>query len=138
MVEFREDYGFVIGIVFIISLTISIVSISVALYSYQTERKVAKEFVETAAQRLNELSNYQKVIIYALYKVDNHTRELPIHDGAIQILEHNMMIQKAATQYAVAGLNNAVFPYFLQPWVVEKLNTDPSLLNSFYKAYQDI
>ncbi len=24
----------------------------------------------------------------------------------------HMMIQKAATQYAVAGLNNVVFPYF--------------------------
>src|SRR5699024_889772 len=118
MVQFREEYGFVIGIVFVVSFTISIVSISMALYKYQVERKMAKKFFETATQRLDDLSNYLKAIIFVLYEIDNHTEELTIHDRDIQIHEHNMMILKASTQYAVADLNNAVFPYFLHPLVV--------------------
>ena len=45
-----------------------------------------------------------------------------------------MVIQKAASQYAVEDLINPRFPYFLQPWVVDKLNKDENLLLSFKKA----
>ena len=69
-----------------------------------------------------------------LYKEDNNTSELPLNDGAVVFLEHWMVIQKAASQYAVEDLINPRFPYFLQPWVVDKLNKDENLLLSFKKA----
>lgn len=135
MVSFREEYGFILGIVFVISFVIFTVSISITFYSYLSKKRANKWFLESASQRLNNLSDYQKTIIFALYQQDNHTGELPIHDGAIQILEYNMMIQKATTQYAVADLNNAVFPYFLQPWVINELQKNDNLLDSFQKSY---
>lgn len=69
-----------------------------------------------------------------LYKEDNNTSELPLNDGAIVFLEHWMVIQKANGQYFVDDLTNPMFPYFLQPWVVNKLNEDEDLLISFEKA----
>jgi len=70
---------------------------------------------------------------------DNYTEELPLHDGAIRTLEHNLMIGKAANQYYTDDLNNAVFPYMLQPWVVEKIKENNELEKSFkieYEKYQ--
>lgn len=69
-----------------------------------------------------------------LYKEDNNTSELPLNDGAIVFLEHWMVIQKATNQYFVNDLMNPMFPYFLQPWVVNKLKEDEELLLSFEKA----
>ena len=48
-----------------------------------------------------------------------------------------MMIGKATTQYAVSDLNNAVFPYMLQPWVIQKLQDDNELQTSFKIACQE-
>lgn len=135
MINFREEYGFILGIVFVISFVIFTVSICITFYSYLSNKRANKWFLESASQRLNDLSDYQKTIIFALYQQDNHTGELPIHDGAIHMLEYNMMIQKATTQYAVTSLNNAVFPYFLQPWVINELQKNNNLLDSFQKSY---
>ncbi len=66
---------------------------------------------------------------------DNHTDELPLHDGAVNFLEHSMMIAKATTQYMVSNLNNACFPYMLQPWVISKLQRDDELLCSFKESF---
>ena len=51
---------------------------------------------------------------------DNHTSELPFHDGAVKWLKQNMIITETTNQYLVSDLNNAVFPYMLQPWAVEE------------------
>ena len=58
-----------------------------------------RKFKATAKKRLNALDTYQKALIYDLYSEYNHTDELPLNDGAVNFLEHNMMIGKAATQY---------------------------------------
>lgn len=72
-----------------------------------------------------------------LYIRDNNTFELPLNDGAIVFLEHYMVIQKAASQYVVEDLINPKFPYFLQPWVVNKLNKDENLLLSLKRQQKN-
>lgn len=94
-----------------------------------------KKFKATAKERLQKLDNYQKAIVYGLYMEDNHTSELPFHDGAVKWLKQNIIITETASQYAVSDLNNAVFPYMLHPWVVEELQKDSELLASFCDAY---
>ena len=69
---------------------------------------------------------------------DNHTDELPLHDGAVKWLEQNIIITKTTNQYAVSDLNNAVFPYMLQPWAVEELQKDSELLTHFRVAYNQM
>lgn len=46
------------------------------------------------------------------------------------------MIGKATSQYMVSDLNNALFPYLLQPWVSDELSNKSSLLSEFNEAFE--
>lgn len=135
MVDFRNKYGFTIGLLFLISFSILVVTLIIGIYKYFSHKRSMKKFKATAKERLQKLDNYQKAIVYGLYMEDNHTSELPFHDGAVKWLKQNIIITETASQYAVSDLNNAVFPYMLHPWVVEELQKDSELLASFCDAY---
>lgn len=135
MVDFRNKYGFAIGLLFLISFSILAVTLIIGIYKYFSHKRSMKKFKATAKERLQKLDNYQKAIVYGLYMEDNHTSELPFHDGAVKWLKQNIIITETASQYAVSDLNNAVFPYMLHPWVVEELQKDSELLASFCDAY---
>lgn len=135
MMDFRNKFGFAIGLIFIVSFSILFITSLVACYKYFRHKYLMRKFKATAKKRLNDLDTYQKALIYDLYCEDNHTDELPLHDGAVNFLEHNMMIGKATTQYMVSDLNNACFPYMLQPWVISELQKDNELLSSFKEAF---
>lgn len=135
MVDFRNKYGFAIGLLFLISFSILVVTLIIGIYKYFSHKRSMKKFKATAKERLQKLDNYQKAIVYGLYMEDNHTSELPFHDGAVKWLKQNIIITETASQYAVSDLNNAVFPYMLHPWVVEELQKDSELLASFCDAY---
>ncbi len=136
MINFRNTYGFIIGIVFTISVSISVVYGIIILFKYCYGKYCKYKFMKNAIERLERLSSYQKFIIYDLYLEDNYTEELPLHDGAVRILEHNLMIGKATNQYFIDDLNNAVFPYMLQPWVVKNLNENQTLVEKFKCEYE--
>lgn len=138
MVDFRNKYGFVIGLLFLISFSILVVTVFAGVYKYLSNKYSVKKFKATAKERLQKLDDYQKAIVYGLYMEDNHTDELPLHDGAVKWLEQNIIITKTTNQYAVSDLNNAVFPYMLQPWVVEELQKDSELLTHFRVAYNQM
>ncbi|WP_201304566.1 super-infection exclusion protein B, partial [Escherichia coli] len=108
------------------------------IYKYFSHKRSMKKFKATAKERLQKLDNYQKAIVYGLYMEDNHTSELPFHDGAVKWLKQNMIIIETTNQYLVSDLNNAVFPYMLQPWAVEELQNDSELLATFHTAYIQI
>ena len=135
MVDFRDNYGFAIGLLFLISFSILVVTLIVGCYNYFHDKYSLKKFKATAKERLQKLDDYQKAIVYGLYMEDSHTDELPLHDGAVHWLEQNLIITKTTNQYAVSDLNNAVFPFMLQPWAVEELQKDNELLSKFHTAY---
>ncbi|MCP1190823.1 superinfection exclusion B family protein [Priestia flexa] len=137
MVDFRNKYGFIIGIVFIVSISILVVNLIYKISTSVSNAKAQKRFFATADKRLSNLNRYQKAILYVLYQQDNRTLPLPLHDGAVLELEQKMMIGKATSQYMVSDLNNAVFPYLLQPWVAEELNNKSNLLLEFRHAFED-
>ncbi|GAE33192.1 superinfection exclusion B family protein [Halalkalibacter akibai] len=136
MLGFREKYGFIIGIVFIVSMSILIVNLLYKTFTSISNAKSKKNFYATAEIRLQKLNDYQKAIIYALYQQNNRTLPLPLHDGAVLELEQNMMVGKATSQYFVSDLNNASFPYLLQPWVVDEINNKTNLLSDFRRAFE--
>ena len=138
MVDFRNKYGFAIGLLFLISFSILIVTVVIGGYKYFSHKHAMKKFKATAKERLQKLDDYQKAIVYGLYMEDNHTGELPLHDGAVKWLKQNIVIIETTNQYAVSDLNNAVFPYMLQPWAVEELQNDSELLTHFRTAFSQI
>ena len=138
MVDFRNKYGFAIGLLFLTSFSILAVTLIIGIYKYFSHKHFMKKFKATAKERLQKLDNYQKAIVYGLYIEDNHTSELPFHDGAVKWLKQSMIIIETTNQYLVSDLNNAVFPYMLQPWAVEELQNDSELLANFHTAYIQI
>ncbi|MCM3671657.1 superinfection exclusion B family protein [Mesobacillus maritimus] len=136
MIDFRDKFGFIIGIVFVVSISILIVNLIYQTASSISNSKAKRNFYATAEKRLQKLNNYQKSIVYALYQQDNRTLPLPLHDGAVLELEQNIMIGKATSQYMVDDLNNAFFPYLLHPWVSDELNNKPMLLSEFKNAFR--
>ncbi|MEF9961712.1 MAG: superinfection exclusion B family protein [Erysipelotrichaceae bacterium] len=136
MIEFRNNYGFILGLIFIVSFTILLVTLFISIYTYFHHKYLMKKFKATAHERLHKLTDYQKAIIYELYGEDNHTCELPLNDGAVHYLEHNIMIGKATTQYEVEDLNNPYFPYMLQPWVIEELLNSHELCTDFQSNFK--
>lgn len=136
MFEFREKNGFIIGIVFVVSVSILIVNLIYSISKSIVNAKQQKRFYANAEKRLKKLDNYQKAIVYKLFKEDNRTALLPLHDGSVSILEQNYIIGKATTQYMVEDLNNALFPYLLQPWVLNELDSKPDLSSEFRIAFE--
>ncbi|PKF90560.1 hypothetical protein CW306_03385 [Bacillus sp. BA3] len=136
MLEFREKNGFIIGIVFVVSVSILIINLIYQTTKSISNAKAKKKFYAEAEQRLEKLNDYQKTIIYILFNQDNRTYNLPLHDGAVAELVQNHMIGKATTQYLVADLNTASYPYLLHPWVSDELSNKPNLLSNFMFAYQ--
>lgn len=127
MVDFRNKYGFAISLVFICSLTISIVGGISTFWSKNKEKRLTKKALKNAKKNLKKLDDYKAAIVYELYKEKNHTSELPLNDGAVRWLEQLFIIGKATSNYPVWDLTNPVFPYMLQPWVVSELDNDEDL-----------
>jgi hypothetical protein len=138
MVDFKNSYGSIIGGVFLISFCILIVNIIYRTSKSINSSRLEKKFLANAEKRLRSLSTYQKAIVYLLYCQDNRTHELPVNDGAVVELEFNHFIGKAASQYAVSDINNAVFPFMLQPWVSNELVEKESLLSELRKANDEL
>lgn len=134
MIEFKNKWGFIIGVTFIISTSILVIGILSNICKSLYNKYSNFKFKKNSNKLLSSLDMYKKTIVYMLYKEHNKTSELPLNDGAVVFLEHWMVIQKAASQYAVEDLINPRFPYFLQPWVVDKLNKEEGLLLSFKNA----
>lgn len=136
LLDFRENNGFIIGIIFVISLSILLINLIYQTIKFTSTLIAKKRFYSSAEDRLLKLNDYQKAIIYLLYEQENRTHPLPLHDGAIMELEQNYFIGKAATQYMVSDLNNAAFPYLLHPWVSDELNSNSDLLSNFLTSYE--
>lgn len=136
MESFRSTYGFAIGIVFIVSSSIILVTLCIPVTQYINKKLKNKVFYKNSNKRLNELSHYQKTIIYGLMLEVNYTSELPLNDGAVRGLESYLMITKAASQYPMNDMYNPVFPYMLQPWVIDRLNDNEDMKNTFKLAYE--
>lgn len=132
--EFRNEYGFIIGTTFIVSISILIIGIIISIYNYFYQIHKNKKIKENSEKVIKALDDYKKTIVYLLYNEDNHTHELPLNDGAVVFLENMMVIGKATNQYFVDDITNPMFPYLLQPWVIEKLQNDEELLDSFKRA----
>lgn len=133
MNNFRDEYGFIIGVIFVISISILMVNFIIEVYKFLNSMYSRRKINKNTKKLLHDLDEYKRLIVYGLYVQDNHTNELPLNDGAVVFLEHMMVIQKATTQYAVSDLVNPLFPYFLQPWVIKELEKDEELLKSYKK-----
>lgn len=134
--DIRNKYGFIIGIIFLITVAIITVKFIILIYTFFSNLYYYKKFKKTSKIRLLNLNDYQKAIVCSLYLKDNYTEKLPINDGGVLILRQNMVITEISTQYFVNDINNAKIPFMLNPWVVEILKKDSKVEESVLVAYK--
>ncbi|MBG9785614.1 super-infection exclusion protein B [Shouchella lehensis] len=125
--EFLIDYGYIIGLVFIVFISILIITLIINISKFIEAKRNQNKFYKNAPKRIRSLTNFQKAIVYGIYKEDNHTAPLPITDGAVVELEQKFVIGKTTNQIITDNLNDPKFPYLLQPWVVEVISNNTEL-----------
>ncbi|ALV21874.1 superinfection exclusion B family protein [Carnobacterium antarcticum] len=137
LTPFINKYGFIIGLIFIVSFSILIVTLFIQIFNFISKKRKLKLFYKNAEKRLRKLSPYEICIVLSLFENENYTNLLPLNDGAVRKIESEMIIGKATNQYMISDLNTAKFPYLLQPWVVDELKGKSELLDFFENTVED-
>lgn len=71
MMEFRNEYGFSIGIVFIVSIAILVVLSIVKIYHFFHDKKVSKRVYDGQVEYLSKM-NYEKTMLINAFLCQKH------------------------------------------------------------------
>lgn len=131
MTNFRTNYGFILGLIFVLSLSITMCYILFYLvpkiWDKLTHKSKSKKLKKARKNFLKSLNENELKIISALIKEPDNTIELPVNRGIVAKLEYHYVISKAGTNFAV-DLEDPVVPYFLQPWVFEFFDKNGNII----------
>lgn len=130
MTEFRAKYGFTIGIIFIVSVSILAVLIVKAIYKGISEKKDIRKLIEEQRKFLYKISGEKVELIREFLSHPTHTLMLPMNDGLVIELQHYDVISPAGQTHLVSMPNPQIM-FFLQPWVVERINESEELKTKF-------
>ncbi len=126
MSDFRNKYGFTIGIVFVVSLSILVVLAAKSIYNAVTYKSRMAKLKANQEKFLMKLSRNKVSLICALLHEPTHTLLLPMHDGIVIELEHYNVITPAGQNHLVS-MPDPEIKYFLQPWVEDRINENEEL-----------
>ena len=128
MDNFKSTYGFVIGVVFIV--TISILSSYLFITIGKSVMKIYnnKQLIKHRRAFLEKLDNEDKILIKEMMNQASKTLELPMKHGTVIKLSYYKVISPAGSNHMVDPLDMRI-TYFLQPWVIEEITANPNLLN---------
>lgn len=117
LTDFKEQWGFVIGIIFLISTAISIQELLIKGYKKCENYYYKKKFKEIQPKILKRLSLQEVTVVTLLNGSPGGTLFLPINNGIVVKLENKKVISKTTSQCGVSDLTNPMFPYTLNTWV---------------------
>ena len=130
MIEFRDKYGFTIGIIFIVSLSILIILLVLKIYHFFNDKRLNKKVAEGQLKYLRNMSREKVMLVNAFLQERTHTLELPVNDGLVIELQHFGIITPAGQTHLVS-MPDPRIKYFLQPWVENKIRSDDELIRKF-------
>lgn len=130
MTSFRDKYGFALGIVFVVSVSILAVFLVVIVAKKIKKKYDSKQLKKAQIAYLKRIDGNKVQLIRQLLNESTHTAMLPMHDGLIVELQHCYVISPAGSTHAV-NMSNPRINYFLQPWVIERIDNDPDLKVKF-------
>ncbi len=125
-VDFKDNYGFYIGIVFIVSLSILFVYIVGKPVKLISDKLRDKRLNEHKFKCLKELSTDEKELIRQMMSRSHYTMELPVNSGVVVKLQHLYIIGPAGSTHIVNGYDMRI-PYFVQPWVIKMSCENPDI-----------
>ena len=129
--SFKEKWGFIIGIIFLITTALSIQEFCLKVYKKHKNKKYMKKFKKQQPLILKELSIQEMAIVAILDELPSKTLLLPINDGIIKRLESKFIITRT-TDSIIGYLDNPKFPYTLNPWVSDTLKSNLDIIK-FYE-----
>ena len=131
MLDFRNKFGFVLGMIFWFSSTLLIVMLGAKLFKRYENKRINKKMQEGMKKFLINMKNRGEIeIITQMLKEDDYTLELPINSGAVIKLQHYYIITPAGSSHYVE-MDNPCISYFLQPGVFKAIEEDEELQKKF-------
>lgn len=130
MIEFRDKYGFTIGIIFIVSLSILTILLVLKIYHFFYDKRLDKKVAEGQLKYLKNMSRDKVMIVNAFLQERTHTLELPVNDGLVIELQHFGIITPAGQTHLVS-MPDPRIKFFLQPWVENKIRSNDELMRKF-------
>ena len=131
MANFREKYGFVIGIVFIISVSLLVVLALRFIYNKISTKQSLKKLKEEQEKFLLSISGEKVELIKAFLQQPTHTIMLPMQDGLVIELQSANVICPAGSTHLVSLPDPKIY-FFLQPWVESRIKENKELQDKFY------
>lgn len=102
MIEFRDKYGFTIGIILIVSLSILTILLVLKIYHFFYDKRLDKKVAEGQLKYLRNMSRDKVMIVNAFLQERTHTLELPVNDGLVIELQHFGIIAPAGQTHLVS------------------------------------
>lgn len=135
MDNFRNDYGFIISIFFLISSTILIVLLFTQTIKYINSKISNHKIKKGKIKYLMNADENKTSLIKEFINDSTHTLTLPMNDGLVIELSHFGIITMAGgTQLVDMGFDNSVnIKYFLQPWVINLIKNNEELKEKYLK-----
>lgn len=133
MTSFRDEYGFTIGIIFVVSISILSVLLVRKIYTVINDKRTNKEVIEGQRKYLLKASNEKVSLICEFLRQPTHTLTLPVNDGLVIELQNFYVISPAGGAHLVSMLNPEI-TYFLQPWVLERIDAYEELRRKFNRC----
>lgn len=130
MSSFREQYGFIAGIVFIVSIAILTVHAIVQLYKKVSSKVKLKKLKEAQTSFLAKIDGDKLCLIKEFMRVPSHTLKLPMYSGIVSELQYYNVISPAGQTHLV-DMSAPEISYFLQPWVAQRIDENNELRQKF-------
>lgn len=131
MAEFRNQYGFVIGTVFIVSISILFAMVVKWVYNFVVQKYDLKTCKKEQERLLLNLSKEKVEVVQKLLNQRTHTLMLPMNNGLIVELQYYDIISPAGQTHITSAVNPQI-NFFLQPWVIERIKENEELQKKFY------
>lgn len=125
-VDFKETYGFYIGLVFIVSISILFVYLIIKPIKYFLDKRSDKRVREGQLKFLRELSFDEKQLLREMIALPDYTMVLPVNNGVTVKLENFYVLTPAGANHLVDAYDMRV-PYFVQPWVIKMARENPDI-----------
>ncbi len=129
MSDFRNEYGFIISIVFLTSISLLFIFLISKAYKKLKKHVSDKKLEEGRIKYLLNAEKAKVKRIKNLIKAETHTLSFPMNDGLTKEFEYFGIIAQAGnTQPIEFGYNDEMYiKYFLQPWVINLISKNEEL-----------
>lgn len=132
LINFRNKFGFIIGILFFLSVSILIVFILSYIIEKIKNKIKTHKYKKRRIEYLLRIDKSKTNLIKEFIKNETHTLSLPMNNGSVLELEYLKIISTAGnTQLANYDYDDVYLKYFLQPWVLDLIINNDELKKKF-------